>query len=539
MPSRATLAERRKIGAYYTPQSVTDALAEWAIRSADDLVLEPGFGGCGFLESSANQLKALGAPEPSTRLHGCDIDEHAFRILHSRLGLTQLRGHFVLGDFMALERKAFANKWFDVALGNPPYIRHHHIVGEQKALVRALRDRALPSLNLQASLWAYFVLHACSFLKVGGRMAWLLPSSFMHAYYATTLRAFLSSRFAEVRVIVLGERLFESEGTAESSVVVVAEGWRETATTTSGQLRAFRAQSVAELRSMLSGIQAPPSASVSSDVFEELAVKARPLGDFCKLSIGVVTGDADFFLFDRAKAKLHSIAGTQLTPIVSKAKLIPGLSVTRGDLRRSYLEGSPSMILDTRRRRSLATDAYLATMTKKRIKGNLTFNKREIWHRPLDGVETHAFFTSMSHYGPRLVLNAADGATCTNTLYRAVFKKAVNRTERKVLSISLISSFGQLSSERHGRSYGAGMLKHEPSEAHRIRLLVPSARAQDVRAAFKRIDALLRAGADKEARLEADRFMVSTRALTERQCRAVRAALDRARALRWQHRVGK
>jgi adenine-specific DNA-methyltransferase len=538
VPARATLAERRKIGAYYTPATVTDALAEWAIRSAADLVLEPGFGGCGFLESSANRLKALGASEPSTRLHGCDIDDHAFRVLHSRLGLTQLRGHFVLGDFMALDRKAFANKLFDVALGNPPYIRHHHIVGEQKALVRALRDRALPSLNLQASLWAYFVLHACNFLKVGGRVAWLLPSSFMHAYYATTLRAFLNSRFAEVRIIVVDERLFESEGAAESSVVVVAEGWGETAAVGSA-LQTFRAQSVAELRSLLSGTQETPAASVPSDVFDQLAVNARPLGDFCKLSIGIVTGDADFFLFDRQKAKLHSIAETQLTPIVSKARLIPGLSVTTGDLRRSYSKGAPSMILDTRRRRSHATDTYLATMTKKRIKANLTFNKREIWHRPLDGTETHAFFTSMSHFGPRLVLNATDGATCTNTLYRATFKKAVNATERRVLSISLISSFGQLSSERHGRSYGAGMLKHEPSEAHRIRLLVPSATVPAVTVAFKRIDALLRAGAEKKARLEADRFMVSTGALTERQCRAVRLALDRARALRWQHRVGK
>jgi adenine-specific DNA-methyltransferase len=192
--ARATLAERRKIGAYYTPKTVTDALSEWAIRNAGDVVLEPGFGGCGFLESSANRLKALGCVEPSAQLHGCDVDNHAFHVLHRRLGLTRLREHFVLGDFLGQESDAFGGKRFDVVLGNPPYIRHHYIIGEQKALARALRDRMLPSLSLQASTWAFFVLHACEFLKVGGRVAWLLPSSFMHAYYASAPLNYRSRR---------------------------------------------------------------------------------------------------------------------------------------------------------------------------------------------------------------------------------------------------------------------------------------------------------------------------------------------------------
>jgi adenine-specific DNA-methyltransferase len=539
--ARGTLAERRKIGAYYTPQTVTDILSEWAIRSAKDVVLEPGFGGCGFLESSANRLKALGCTEPGAQLHGCDIDDHAFHILYSRLGLTQLSGHFVLGDFLSLKREAFDGRVFDVAIGNPPYIRHHHIVGEQKLLVRSLRDRMLPSLNLQASLWVYFLLHACDFLKVGGRAAWILPSSFAHTYYAKALRTFLRASFSEVRVIALDERLFETEGAAERTVVVVAEGWKQVPTERGVNAEIVRARSVKELRVLLSeteDIKHPGRNSQSA--FEKLLAKARPLRNFCKLSIGVVTGDAAFFLFDREKAESNKLQDRDLSLIVSRTKLVPGLSVSTKDLKIAFEEGAPSKILDARGRQSAAMKRYLKSMSRKRIKANLTFGKRQAWHSPLDDAKSDAFFTGMSHHGPRLILNRAKGATCTNTLYRAAFYPSVTATGRRALSLALISSFGQLSAEYHGRCYGAGMLKHEPSEAEAIQLVLPtSARADVVRSAFKRVDALMRAGDPAAARFEADRFLVSTGTMSASQCRSIRTALKRARAQRWQHRAEK
>jgi type I restriction-modification system DNA methylase subunit len=251
--SRANLARRRKIGAYYTPQSVTDILSEWAIRSASDVVLEPGFGACGFLKSSADRLRRLGCAEPATHLYGCDIDDHAFHVLYDRLGLTQLSRHFVLGDFLSLDRDAFQTDGFSVVIGNPPYIRHHQIAGEQKNLVRSVRDRMLPSLSLQASLWTFFVLHACEFLREGGRAAWILPSSFAYAHYAKALRSFLCSSFSKVLFVALDERLFEAEGAAEGTVVVAADGWRRAPEKSAGTAEMLRASSVEELKGVLSG----------------------------------------------------------------------------------------------------------------------------------------------------------------------------------------------------------------------------------------------------------------------------------------------
>ena len=44
--------DRRILGAYYTPERLSQLLTDWAIRHVDDTVLEPSFGGCGFLATA-------------------------------------------------------------------------------------------------------------------------------------------------------------------------------------------------------------------------------------------------------------------------------------------------------------------------------------------------------------------------------------------------------------------------------------------------------------------------------------------------------
>jgi hypothetical protein len=53
------------------------------------------------------------------------------------------------------------------------------------------------------------------------------------------------------------------------------------------------------------------------------------------------------------------------------------------------------------------------------------------------------------------------------------FKKEVPALKRKAIVLSLHSSYSQLSAEFEGRAYGSGVLKLEPSEARRLRFLLP------------------------------------------------------------------
>ena len=118
---------QKKFAAFYTPHQVTNILSNWAIRSVNDIILEPSFGGCNFLTSSLNTLTAIGKSNPEQNIHGFDIDPKAFLILNER-GIND--ENFQLEDFLKSDRSDTLS--VSVVLGNPPFLPIHKIKEEYK-----------------------------------------------------------------------------------------------------------------------------------------------------------------------------------------------------------------------------------------------------------------------------------------------------------------------------------------------------------------------------------------------------------------------
>ena len=180
--------ERRELGIFYTPSEATRILCNWAIRTPVDLVLEPSFGACGFLEASRSRLRELASSNPTENLFGCDIDPRAFsEFLIPKFDDGNLAARFKNLDFLSITPEEFPVNAFDAIIGNPPYVSHHNISALRKKALADLMSLDIP-MDSKASLWAYFIVHSLKFLKVGGRIAWILPSSFLHADYSQPIR---------------------------------------------------------------------------------------------------------------------------------------------------------------------------------------------------------------------------------------------------------------------------------------------------------------------------------------------------------------
>lgn len=535
-------ARRRALGAYYTPDHLSAVVASWAIKSAHDRVLEPGFGGCGFLMAAKNRLVELGQIQAHDYIHGCDIDHAAFGYLRGTLGAESNAQHFPLVDFLDTRPgDTWQGARFSVALGNPPYVSYQSLGGDRAKYQAAIAGSEWPGLSARASLWAYFVLHALSFLEPGGRVAWVLPGSVLRANYADHVKHVIRRSFRSAALFHVHERLFTPAGVAEESVVLIAEGFRDA---NGCQLEERSVETVEELAIQLKGwgqrgaIAAAPAAlaratRVNARIDE---VKTIALSELLSARIGVVTGDNPFFVLSQQRAEEEGIDVEDLEPIFAKGAMAAGLSFGKPQLRLAAAAGRACFLLswDGKKKVSGAIRRYLAKYPEQRIQTNSTFSKRRVWHETNQPAAPHAFWPVMRDLGPKLVLNPQK-MNCTNTVHRIFFADSVTPIQRKQIAVCLQSSYAQLHAEISGRSYGSGVLKHEPRDVERIRIPWPeNTIASHTAASFESIHVALSRGDHRAAMTLADAYVqrYDGRAYGDTQIASIRKDLEAARKLR-------
>ena len=183
-----TPASRKARGAFFTPPEISRFLTSWAVRTRNDVVLEPSCGEASFLIEAGLRLKDLGKQQLLWRnqLHGIEIHAASAASAADQLQQHLLDAHIQVSDFFDIRDRPI----YDAVVGNPPYIRYQDFVGTArlKGIEAALSHGV--RLNRLTSSWAPFVIHAAKFLKPSGRLALVLPAELLAVNYAAPVRRF-------------------------------------------------------------------------------------------------------------------------------------------------------------------------------------------------------------------------------------------------------------------------------------------------------------------------------------------------------------
>lgn len=516
------ILHRKKIGAFYTPLTVSTVLSAWGIRTSNDTVLEPCFGGCTFLEAAIDRLGALGNRTPEKNLYGCDIDPLAFVYLRKRVEKATVSGHFFEQDFIEFSPGQLPQGSVDLVIGNPPYIRHSNFPRTQRNLLDGWAKERGVKLHGRANLWAYFVLHAIRFLKHDGRLALVLPGSFLYADYSESIKKQLLKSFKTVIAVTLAERLFVSEGTEETTVILLASGFGSPSEDES--VRVTCVDSVKDFsallanRELLAMLPEQPYAGHGMVPIEvgalhfklSSSVGMSSLGSIATIRIGLVTGDTPYFIKSKDEWRKHNIDVRHLQYILPKSLFLKGIALNSEAREQHILGGVACMALSTPRvPKAENLIKYLNIYSDEKRNKNATFKKRKIWHRFADEYPiADAFFVFMTDQGPRIVLNAI-GAPATNSVYRIFFNKEFTISQMKLVAISMYTTFTQLGAEIIGHPRGSGALKLEPSSALKLMLYLPDRPIKEIDAAFNLVNAKLLELDSDGAKHAADAFLFS------------------------------
>ena len=191
-----------------TPPAIARLLTRWALRSADDHVLDAGFGDGTFLLESARGLQALGTPADrlADQLHGIDSHPDAGRVLRrvfsSRELPTCLPG-ILSGDFFTTLFPPM-----DALVGNPPGLRRSRQQDTEAMRTAAEQLPEAGKLSRLTDPQCYFIMHGARFLKPGGRLALIISDSWLDMRYGTAFKDYLLRAFAVRGVLGFQARIF-------------------------------------------------------------------------------------------------------------------------------------------------------------------------------------------------------------------------------------------------------------------------------------------------------------------------------------------
>ncbi|MCE6952402.1 N-6 DNA methylase [Cereibacter sphaeroides] len=527
-----TEAARKARGAFFTPDRIAGFLTRWAVRSAEDTVLEPSCGEAAFLLAAGRRLRELGADE-GCRLFGAELHEPSAEAARALLRDEGFAARIETGDFFTFD----PSRRFAAILGNPPYIRYQDFTGE--ARMRSAEAALAQGVRLSglASSWAAFVVHSALHLEPQGRMALVLPAELLSVKYAAEVRSFLLRRFASLRLVLFEERVFP--GVLEDVVLLLAEGSGGAAcfevfqTRNAESLGTVEAASWIRHRPQESAKWTPALvADTAFGAYEDLAAEAcEPLASWGSTFLGAVTGNNRFFCLTAAEVARHGLQREDLVRISPPgSRHLRGVGFSERAWLSETREGARTWLFCPPGEPSAAGWRYIASGDEVAT-GYKCRNRSPWWRVPLVR-RPDLFLTYMDHERPRLVENAA-GVQILNSVYGVCLTEERRQIGRELLPLAAINSVTLLGAEVVGRAYGGGLLKLEPREADRLpvpSLALVAERAEQLRAVKPQLATALRGGRVQKAAELVDRILFPSADLDA--IRAAREILFRRRQAR-------
>jgi adenine-specific DNA-methyltransferase len=539
-----TPALRKQRGAFFTPDEITRFVSDWAIRTPDDLVLEPSAGDAAFLVSAVRRLCEL-APDMEVRpvVNGVEIHATSAHAAQQRVHEAGGEAHIRHSDFFTVQPEPV----YDVVVGNPPYIRYQGFSGDARARAREAALRGGVSLTGLASSWAAFTVHSAMFLKQGGRLGLVLPAELLSVNYAAPVRRFLFNRFRDVQLVLFDEQVFPE---AEADVVLLlADGYLEGPAQHATIRQSKNAADLASLGAGLIWTPTDPAAKWTSSIVDPEAVE--PLhelvqsGAFSKLetwgdtTLGIVTGNNKYFTLSPQRVKELGLRRKELLRLSPPGSAhLRGLSLSKAMLTNLGREGQATYLFYPTDPPSAEAAAYIEDGHRTGVDTAYKCRVRKTWYQVPLVPAADLLLTCMNADTPRLTANEA-GVRHLNSVH-GVYLNAQHRVLGcELLPLASLNSLTLLHAEIVGRAYGGGILKIEPKEADIWAMPSPElvlARSAALRAIKQRVADFLKGGELLDAVAEVDQVVLAGgRDLSLGQIeriRQARAELARRRTVR-------
>jgi len=494
-----TAAVRKARGAFFTPEPITRFIADWAIRSWDDRVLEPSAGDAAFLVDAVRRLRDLGVETP--KVEGIEIHDYSARIARQRIREAGGTGRVSVSDFFEVSPR----RQYDAVIGNPPYLRYQDWSGSMRERSRAAALTAGVRLTGLASSWAAFTIQSAMFLRPGGRLGLVLPAELLSVNYAAPVRRFLFEHFRSIDLVLFEKQVFD-EAEADT-LLLLADGYLDGDTDHARVRQVYDADHLSTAGESVAWSPGDPSDKwvgsltklEATHVLDDLVRTGEMTGlrTWGNTALGIVTGNNRYFALTSERVEELGLEATDIIPLSPPGSgHLRELALDTASLRSLDGDGRATWLFRPDGEPSSAAQAYIDYGEKTGVHAAYKCRVRSTWWRVPYLRPADLLLTYMNADAVRIVTNEAR-VHHLNSVHGVYVEPGLSKMARDLLPLASLNSVTMLSGELTGRSYGGGILKMEPREADRWLMPSPDLvwrKQEELRRVRRQVLQLLRAG---------------------------------------------
>ncbi len=290
-----------RLGQVFTPAPLADLTLRLALEGMSrPRILDPACGDGAFLSA------ALRAGIIARDVWGIDIDPTTLALARSRC------------PGVALEQSDFLNvalTEFDAVVGNPPYVRQELLGTATKQRIAAQIEQDWPGVRLggRADLALAFVARALRFVRLGGRVGFVLSQAALETKCGAVLRDFLRGRGRLVSVIASPHERWFPDAAIHAAIVILEREGRGESSSRFVRLNTPVSDVTGKVKSSddlplvgdvrwASGERAWTIPLRAPAAWFDVEPYLVPLGELCEIWRGTTSGANDFFYLNRANA---------------------------------------------------------------------------------------------------------------------------------------------------------------------------------------------------------------------------------------------
>lgn len=459
-----TLIEARKANSqYFTPTIIAKAMMGLLKQYNPKTLLDPSIGH-GILAGFTSEVPSI------EKIVGLDIDKFLVKFAKENLKDLSAQIEVLKEDFLNYE----TDLKFDAVICNPPYsiYKSNPVPPETlKEFSSFIGERLAPTTNI----YNIFYLKSLQLLSENGIAVFIIPSEFFGTDYGISLKKYFLREKVLRSIYFFDHDIALFEGAITSSCICVfSKNKNEKIQFGRAVLNKDELDLSACKEIEISNLSAEEKWYNLIHDFKE--IQGTELGNFCRVSRGIATGDNDFFIFNKTKIKESGIPIKYFRPIVTKSLQISSdtVSFTKAHFEKLVEQDEKIYLLDIDEQALIESPEVQNYISYGELLGvHLKYlpSKRKPWFKAEKAKIPDFFIGTFSRGEVKFVLNEAgvDHLTCFHGGY--LKEKSYNIKPASIVDF-FNSSSGQEALNRNVRKLGSGLSKLEPRDVEKAKFVL-------------------------------------------------------------------